>query len=74
MMKSYNEVLILTDFDREGKKLAKFIEKELESMRIKSNFSLWKELKGLTSRDLNAIEGLAGYVEKLRLKVKNNRM
>ncbi len=39
-------------------------------MRIKSNFSLWKELKKITRHDLNAIEGLAGHFEKLRLKVK----
>jgi len=40
-------------------------------MRIKSNFTIWKELKGLTSRDLNEIEGLAKYVENLRLKMRN---
>ena len=74
MMNTYNEVLVLTDFDREGEELAKFIEKELASMKIKSNFSLWKELKGLASHDLNAMEGLAGYIEKLRLKVKNERI
>ena len=62
---------MLTDFDRKGRELAKLIEKELYSMRVKSNFSLWKKLKGLTSHDLSDIEGLAKYIDNLRVKVKN---
>ncbi len=71
VVRNFNEVLVLTDFDRKGEELAKFIEQELSSMRIKSNFKIWKELKGLTSHDLNEIEGLAKYVENLRLKMRD---
>ncbi len=70
-MKSFNEIIVLTDFDQEGMELAKLLENELIFERIKPNLSFWKDLKKVAGRDLNAIEGLSTYFHKLKLKIKN---
>ena len=70
-MRSYDEVIVLPDFDREGQELAKILENEFIFKKIKPNLSFWRELKGIMNRDLNTIEGLFTYFNNLRLKVKN---
>jgi 2,5-diamino-6-(ribosylamino)-4(3H)-pyrimidinone 5'-phosphate reductase len=70
-MKSYDEIIVLTDFDREGEELAKSLENELNFEKIKPNLSFWKDLKRLAGHDLNAIEGLSTYFNRIKLKLKN---
>ncbi|MCW3975425.1 MAG: hypothetical protein O2U61_01385 [Candidatus Bathyarchaeota archaeon] len=70
-MKSFNEIIVLTDFDHEGIELAKILENELIFEKIKPNLLFWKDLKKVAGHDLNAIEGLCTYFHKLKLKVKN---
>ncbi|MGQ9543295.1 MAG: hypothetical protein ACUVTM_04305 [Candidatus Bathyarchaeia archaeon] len=62
------EVAILTDFDREGTRLAAKLVDELSHMRIKTDITAWKRLKALCRPEVRAVEELAGYVERLRVK------
>lgn len=70
-MKSFNEIIVLTDFDHEGIELAKLLENELIFKKIKPNLRFWKTLKKVAGHDLNAIEGLCTYFFNLKLKAKN---
>jgi len=59
------EVIVLTDFDREGVFLAKRLSRILNSMSVHANLLLWRQLRGLTRSDLRSIEELPGFYERL---------
>jgi 5S rRNA maturation endonuclease (ribonuclease M5) len=59
------EVIVLTDFDREGVFLAKRLSRILNSLSIHANLLLWSELRGLTRSDLRSIEELPALYERL---------
>ena len=63
------EVILLMDFDRQGKKWTNRLARRLEEMRIKPNLLFWKSLLSLVGHDIKDIEGLATYLETLRKKV-----
>jgi 5S rRNA maturation endonuclease (ribonuclease M5) len=60
------EVIVLTDFDREGSRLAAKLIDELTHMKVKVNVAVWKRLKALCRPEVRAIEELASLVENLR--------
>lgn len=62
------EVIVLTDFDKEGTRLAAKLIDELTHMKVKVNVAIWKKLKALCRPEIRAIEELAGLVENLREK------
>jgi len=70
---SRNRVLILTDFDEEGKKLAAFLARELAHLRVKANYEVWRQLREVVRRDIHAVEELAGFVERLKMKIEDKR-
>ena len=59
------EVILLTDFDREGVFLAKRLSRILNSLSVHSNLLLWSELRGLTRSDLRSIEELPALYERI---------
>ena len=63
------EVILLMDFDRRGKKWTNRLARRLEEMRIKPNLLFWKELLSLVGHDIKDIEGLTAYLATLRKKV-----
>jgi len=63
------EVILLMDFDRQGKEWTNRLTRRLEEMRINPNLLFWKRLLGLVGHDVKDIEGLATYLETLRKKV-----
>ena len=65
------EVILLMDFDRRGKELTKSLKKNLEHLRIKPITKFWNALGSLTGRDIQCIEGLPSYLEKLRISTNN---
>jgi len=65
-LRSVREVIVLTDFDREGKELSSQLVKELLRIRVKADDSLWRELRSLGRSEIRSIEELADYIEKLR--------
>jgi 5S rRNA maturation endonuclease (ribonuclease M5) len=60
------EVTVLTDFDREGSRLAAKLVDELTHMRVKADITIWKKLKALCRPEIRTVEELADYIEKLR--------
>ena len=63
------EVILLMDFDRQGKEWTNRLARRLEEMRMKPNLLFWKSLLSLVGHDVKDIEGLATYLETLRKKV-----
>jgi 2,5-diamino-6-(ribosylamino)-4(3H)-pyrimidinone 5'-phosphate reductase len=61
---SHSEVVILTDFDKEGRALAWRLRRDLTSMRVKVNAEIWKQLKALTRSDIVGIESLGKYLDR----------
>jgi 5S rRNA maturation endonuclease (ribonuclease M5) len=64
----YLRVILLLDFDRRGKELTKRLIQHLETVRIKTNTTYWRELKGLVGRDVKDIEGIPTYLQTLNQK------
>jgi 5S rRNA maturation endonuclease (ribonuclease M5) len=54
------EVIVLTDFDKEGTRLAAKLIDELTHMKVKVNVAIWKKLKALCRSEIRAIEELDG--------------
>jgi 5S rRNA maturation endonuclease (ribonuclease M5) len=63
------EVILLMDFDRQGKEWTNRLARRLEEMKMKPNLLFWKSLLSLVGHDVKDIEGLATYLETLRKKV-----
>jgi 5S rRNA maturation endonuclease (ribonuclease M5) len=61
---AHSEVLILTDFDKEGRALAWRLRRDLSQMRVKANVEIWKQLKALVRSEIIGIENLADYLER----------
>ena len=62
------EVILLMDFDRQGKEWTNRLARRLGEMRMKPNLLFWKSLLSLVGHDIKDIEGLATYLETLRKK------
>jgi 2,5-diamino-6-(ribosylamino)-4(3H)-pyrimidinone 5'-phosphate reductase len=62
---THSEVIILTDFDKEGRALAWRLRKDLTQMRVKANVEIWKQLKALVRSEMVGIENLARYLDRL---------
>lgn len=60
------EVILLTDFDRRGKRHAKDIIEEFESRGIKVNRKIREKILRYSHGDLKDIEGLYGYILRRR--------
>ncbi|MFH1821098.1 MAG: toprim domain-containing protein [Methanobacteriota archaeon] len=60
------EIIVLTDFDRTGDKLAKFIAKHARSLGVEPITELRGKLKPLVRRSVKDIEGLAKFMRRER--------
>jgi 5S rRNA maturation endonuclease (ribonuclease M5) len=63
------DVIVLTDFDRQGVFLAKRLARILNSQSIHVNLVLWRELRGLTRSDVRSIEELPKFHQRLQTEV-----
>lgn len=68
-----SEVILLLDFDRKGRELTRHLEEQLERAGIRPNLHFWNGLLELVHRDVKDIEGLASYMETLRIKIAKYR-
>jgi len=62
-------VIVLTDFDREGVFLAKKLIRSLNSQRIHANLVFWRELRGLTRSDIRSIQELPQLYQRLQTQL-----
>lgn len=60
----HSEVVILTDFDKEGRALAWRLRRDLSNMRVKTNVEIWKQLKALVRSEIVGIENLGKYLDR----------
>ena len=63
-----DEVIVLTDFDPEGREQAREWARELERVGLRANLSFWRYLMGLVGSFAKDIEGLPSLVETLMRK------
>jgi len=60
------KVIVLTDFDKEGKDISARITEELAHLNIKTDDTLRGKLGALVRQDARTIQDLFRYVERLR--------
>jgi 5S rRNA maturation endonuclease (ribonuclease M5) len=63
-----SEVILLLDFDRRGKEGTGLLKRSLECAQIKPNLKFWSALSSLLAREVQCIEGLSAYLERLQKK------
>ncbi|MEM3571973.1 MAG: toprim domain-containing protein [Candidatus Bathyarchaeia archaeon] len=73
-LNGFKEVIILTDFDKEGNELASLIIDELSRRGIKVNDELRNKLKKLVNSEVSSIEDLKCFFERLKSKTFNRRL
>jgi len=66
-------VIVLTDFDRQGVFLANHLTRVLNSQSVRTNLALWRELRGLTRSDVRSVEELPRLQERLQNEVQFHR-
>lgn len=66
LSKSHKEVVVLTDWDRKGGKLARMLREAFEANEVRADTDLRARLVLLTKKDIKDIESLPKYVERLR--------
>lgn len=62
----FEEVVILTDWDRKGDELASKMELYLSGTRARANLEIRKRLKQLVRREIKDVESLSRLVERVR--------
>jgi 5S rRNA maturation endonuclease (ribonuclease M5) len=60
--------VILTDFDREGKKLETWLYKELLQRGVKSDLKLWSRIKSLARAEVRSVEELPDFMRTLQAR------
>jgi 5S rRNA maturation endonuclease (ribonuclease M5) len=65
-----DEIIVLVDFDRDGKMLVSRMATYLESQGVKVNLGYWKEMSALVRRDVKDVEGLPSFLEKLKKHIR----
>lgn len=66
----FKQIIILTDFDRAGDKLATFCTKHLERLGVEPVVEFREKLKALLHKDVKDIEGLAKFLCSQRIALK----
>ncbi|MEM3579086.1 MAG: toprim domain-containing protein [Candidatus Bathyarchaeia archaeon] len=64
-----NEVILMLDFDKEGRQLTDQLKTHIEKAGIKANIHYWLRLSSLTGREVKDVEGLATYLKTLKNKI-----
>jgi 5S rRNA maturation endonuclease (ribonuclease M5) len=67
------EAIVLTDFDREGKKLETWLYKELSQKGVKSDLKLWSRIRSLARTEVRSVEELPVFLRALEHKAEGRR-
>ena len=60
----FEQIIILTDFDRAGDKLAGFCAEHLRRLGVEPIMDIREKLKALLRKDVKDIQGLAGFLRR----------
>jgi 5S rRNA maturation endonuclease (ribonuclease M5) len=63
------DVVVLTDFDRQGVYLAKRLTRVLNAQGVRTNLTLWRDLRGLTRSDVRSVEELPKFQQRLQAEL-----
>ncbi len=69
--RDYNNVIILTDWDEKGDKLAALMEGYLRSTSAAVNMDIRKKIKNLVQKRIKDIESLDTHISNLRSELKH---
>ena len=64
-----SRAILFLDFDRRGKEGTRRLKQNLERAKITTDIEFWRVLSRLAGRDVQCVEGLTAYLEKLRTKM-----
>jgi len=64
-LKGGSRAIVLTDFDEEGARLARYLEAELSHRGVRITTRIWKELRGLSKSEAVGVEDLATFFERM---------
>ncbi|KXB09160.1 hypothetical protein AKJ35_00490 [candidate division MSBL1 archaeon SCGC-AAA833F18] len=67
-LRGYEKVVVLTDFDQEGDKLARFSSKHLPKLGVDAELDLRKKLKKYVRKGVKDIEGLSKFFKREKLE------
>ncbi len=60
----FKQIIILTDFDRAGNKLAKFCAEHLKRLGVEPIIEVREKLRALLHKDVKDIQGLASFLRR----------
>ena len=60
----FKQIIILTDFDRAGDKLAEFCAEHLRRLGVEPIMDIREKLKALLRKDVKDIQGIAGFLRR----------
>lgn len=66
------EIIILTDWDRAGEKLAKQLTRHLQHFGTTPNTHIHHTLAGLVKKDIKDVEALGRYLHRLKHKTRHH--
>jgi 5S rRNA maturation endonuclease (ribonuclease M5) len=64
--RDYEELIILTDWDRKGEEMAALMEKHLRADGAKPDVEIRDRLKKLVRKEIKDVESLYAYIERMR--------
>ena len=67
------EAIVLTDFDREGKKLETWLYKELSQRGVKSDLRLWIRMRSIARTEVRSVEELPSFIRALEARARGIR-
>jgi 5S rRNA maturation endonuclease (ribonuclease M5) len=67
------KAIVLTDFDREGKKLETWLYKELSQRGVKSDLKLWSRIRSLARTEVRSVEELPVFIRALEHRAVGRR-
>ena len=67
------EVIVLTDFDREGKELETWLYKELSQRGVKSDLKTWIRMRSLARTEVRSVEELPSFIRALESRARGIR-
>lgn len=69
----FRQVVLLTDFDREGWELRSWLYHELSNLRIRADDLLWRRIRSLARTEVRSVEELPGFARSLEMRAMGGR-
>ncbi len=69
----FDRVIVLTDFDREGRELRAWLDRELSLLGVKADDTFWRRVKLLSRTDVRSVEELPSFLRALEARALGRR-